>query len=120
LSVGPLDPLIQGFESFTLHVPGALELHGASRDAKDDKFLACAVEGEAGYLVSGDRDLREMRRCRDVAIVNPGQFLVALELYEMTSEAMANRFGREMLNRIELTIPLEPATAARLAQALRT
>ena len=45
LAVAPLDPLIQGLERYTWHVPGALDLTGACRDPKDDKFLACAVEG---------------------------------------------------------------------------
>src|SRR5512137_637202 len=51
LAVAPLDSLIQGLERYTWHVPGALDLTGACRDPKDDKFLACAVEGKAHYLV---------------------------------------------------------------------
>ena len=61
LAVAPLDPLIQGLERYTWHVPGALDLTGACRDPKDDKFLACAVEGKAHYLVSSDKDLLDMK-----------------------------------------------------------
>jgi len=91
LATAPLDELVQGLERFSEHVPGALEISGACRDPKDDKFLACAVEGDAHYLVSSDRDLLDMRRHRDVAIVNPGQFLLALELYPMEARALAAR-----------------------------
>lgn len=41
-------------------VPGKLQLAGACRDPKDDPFIACAVEGNAAYLVTGDADLLEM------------------------------------------------------------
>jgi putative PIN family toxin of toxin-antitoxin system len=118
LAVAPLDELVRGLERFSERVPGALDLSGACRDPKDDKFLACAVEGEAHYLVSSDRDLLDMRRYRDVAIVSPGQFLLALELYPMEAEALASRFGRDVLAEIHTTVPLEPGTAARVTEAL--
>ena len=118
LAVSPLDELVRGLERFSQPVPGRLDLAGACRDAKDDKFLACAVEGQAHYLVSSDRDLLDMRGYQDVAILNPGQFLLALELYPLDSEAMARRFGRQVLADIKATLPLEPDTAQRLAAAL--
>jgi putative PIN family toxin of toxin-antitoxin system len=61
LAVASLDPLIQGLDRYTWHVPGDLDLTGACRDPKDDKFLACAVEGDAHYLVSSDKDLLDMK-----------------------------------------------------------
>ena len=118
LAVAPLDELVRGLERFSEHVPGDLDLAGACRDLKDDKFLACAVEGGAHYLVSSDRDLLDMRRYRNVTIVNPGQFLLALELVPMEARALAARFGHDVLADIQATVPLEPATAARVAEAL--
>ena len=118
LSVAPLDKLAWGLERFSEHVPGDLALSGACRDPKDDRFLACAVEGQAHYLVSSDRDLLDMRRYRDVAIVNPGQFLLAFELYPLEASALAARFGSETLADIQAAVPLEPRTAARVAKAL--
>lgn len=81
-SVVPLETLVQGMERYSWRSPGILDLRGASCDPKDDKFLACAVEGEAQYLVSSDRDLLDIRMFRNVAIVNPGQFLLSLDLYD--------------------------------------
>jgi putative PIN family toxin of toxin-antitoxin system len=118
LAVAPLDELVRGVERFSQHVPGDLDLSGACRNPKDDKFLACAVEGEAHYLVSSDRDLLEMRRYRDVAIVNPGQFLLALELDQMDARALAARFAPDVLADIQATVSLEPETAARVTEAL--
>jgi putative PIN family toxin of toxin-antitoxin system len=120
LSAAPLDDLVQGLEHFTEHVPGKLDLAGACRDPKDDKFLACAVEGKAHYLVSSDRDLLEMRHHRDVAIVNPGQFLLALELHSMDAAAMAARFNCDVLASIQAAVPLEPETAKRMVEAIES
>jgi putative PIN family toxin of toxin-antitoxin system len=118
LAAAPLDELARGLERFSEHVQETSDHSGACRDPKDDKFLACAVEGQAHYLLSSDRDLLDMRRYQDVAIVNPGQFLLALELYPLEAAEMAERFGRDVLADIHATIPLEPETAARLAEAL--
>jgi len=119
LAVTPLDELPSGLERFSHHVPGDLDISGACRDPKDDKFLACAVEGEAHYLVSSDHDLLDMRRFQDLAIVNPGQFLLAMELYAMDAAAMAARFDSEVLEEIRENVPLEPETAARVSEAMQ-
>lgn len=41
------------------------------RDADDDKFLACAVAGEAKYVVSGDLDLLAISSWQGVTVVHP-------------------------------------------------
>ena len=118
MAVAPVDELAPGVERFSEHVPGVLSLSGVCRDAKDDKFLACAVEGNAHYLVSSDYDLLDIRQYENVAVVNPGQFLIALELYSMDAVAMAERFSPDVLTDIQTTLPLESTTAARVAAAL--
>lgn len=118
LAVAPLDELADGLTRFSEHVPHTLALPNACRDPKDVKFLECAVAGQADYLVSSDRDLLALRRFRDVAIVNPGHFLLALELHAMDPAALAARFSRTVLVQIHTTVALEPGTANRVAQAL--
>jgi hypothetical protein len=105
-------------DRYTWSVPGDLELSGVWRDPKDEKFLACAVEGNAHYLVSSDRDLLELRSFRGVVIHNPGQFLLALELSMLDAEAMLQRFGPPTLARIQQSMLLDPETAGRLAAAI--
>lgn len=46
-----------------------------SRDAKDDKFVACAPTGQADYLVPFDEDLLVLRAVGAVQIVAPQQLL---------------------------------------------
>jgi putative PIN family toxin of toxin-antitoxin system len=117
-AVAPLDDLVRGLERYTWLVPGTLDLSGPCRDPKDDKFLACAVEGDAHYLVSSDNDLLELRSFRDVVIHSPGQFLLALELSRMDIGSIAQRFGRSTLLDIQHTLLLDPETASHLAAAI--
>ena len=48
-------------------------------DPDDNKFLACAVEGNADFIVSEDRDLRRLGDYGSIAIVRKHQFLSILE-----------------------------------------
>jgi hypothetical protein len=97
---------------------GGLNLSRACRDPKHDRFLAHAVEGAAHYLVSSDRDLLEIRRYRGVAIINPGQFLLALELHPLEARVMAARLDGDVPADIRASVPLGLETEARLARAL--
>ena len=47
----------------------------ACRDAKDDKFLELAVNGNAELIVSGDEDLLILNPFQEIAIVTVRQFL---------------------------------------------
>ena len=50
-----------------------------SRDVKDDKFLACGVEGKTDYIISGDDDLLSLREFEGIRIVAPQEFVTLLE-----------------------------------------
>ena len=60
-------------------VAGNLALTGACRDPKDDKFIACAVEGNADYIVTGDNDLLDLGVYQSVQIVRAWDFLTLLD-----------------------------------------
>ncbi len=47
------------------------------RDPDDDKLLETAMMGEAGCLVTGDRDLLVMSPFREIPILSPADFLAA-------------------------------------------
>lgn len=51
---------------------------GVCRDPDDDYLLGCAAAGEAGYLVTGDKDLLAVGRYRDVAILSARDFLTII------------------------------------------
>ncbi len=46
-----------------------------SRDAKDDRYLACALGAQAEWIVSNDRDLLDMQKPFGVEIITPVQLL---------------------------------------------
>ncbi len=53
---------------------GKQPLQAISRDITDDEFLACAVEGSANYIVTGDDDLLVLKACEGIQIVTPREF----------------------------------------------
>jgi putative PIN family toxin of toxin-antitoxin system len=58
--------------------PGQLRLPGVTRDPKDDSVVACAKEGEADYIVSGDQDLLVLSEYEGIQVVTPRQFVALL------------------------------------------
>ncbi|MEZ4517458.1 MAG: putative toxin-antitoxin system toxin component, PIN family [Chloroflexota bacterium] len=72
---GDPDTLVQSLLDDAIMTPGLLDVEGASRDPKDDKFLACAVEGQAAYLVTGDYDLLDLHEFGQTRIVRPFELL---------------------------------------------
>lgn len=58
--------------------PGNLTLHVVAEDSTDDRYLEAAIEGEAGYLVSGDKHLLRLKGYRGVQILTTRQFLKVL------------------------------------------
>ena len=50
-----------------------------TRDPKDDKFVACALLGNAHYLVSVDEDILVLQQVEGVQMVTPYAFLLLLD-----------------------------------------
>ena len=49
-----------------------------TKDASDNKFLACALEAQADYVVSGDRHLLELKYFHGVQIIDVNTFVKLL------------------------------------------
>jgi putative PIN family toxin of toxin-antitoxin system len=54
-------------------------VRGVCRDPGDDKFIACAVSASADFLVSGDKDLTDLKRYKTVKIIRVSEFLSMYE-----------------------------------------
>ena len=80
---GELTAVIAGLLSKAHVTAGRLHLQGVTRDPKDDAVLACAIEGNAAYVVTGDEDLLTLSRYKGVQIITPR---TCLELLEPCSE----------------------------------
>ena len=58
-------------------VPGE-SIRVVEADPSDNKFLEAAVTGQADYIVSGDKHLRDLKEFRGIAILTPSAFLEQL------------------------------------------
>jgi uncharacterized protein len=69
---------LEDFAHLALMTPGTLSLAIIQEDSADNRYLECAVEGAAAYLVSGDRLLLSLGRYQGIQIVSPRVFLEVL------------------------------------------
>ncbi len=58
-----------------VEISGELKI---SRDTDDDKFLEVAIKANATLLVSGDRDLTDLKSVEEIPIVTPAEFVELL------------------------------------------
>jgi uncharacterized protein len=54
-------------------------LAAVPKDVKDNPVLACALDGQAEYLVTGDPHLLTLKTFQSIHIVSPNQFLQILD-----------------------------------------
>lgn len=78
LEEAELDMILAALLSQAEVVAGELQLPGVTRDPKDDAIVACAREGRAGYIVSGDRDLLDLGTHEGTRIVTPRELVEML------------------------------------------
>lgn len=55
--------------------PDTLNLPSLDADPDDTKYLVCAVEGHADFIISGDHHLTDLVMYRGIRIVTPGDFI---------------------------------------------
>lgn len=48
---------------------------GICRDPEDDKFISCAISGSVDYIVSGDKDLFDLKQYKSIRIIKASDFL---------------------------------------------
>jgi uncharacterized protein len=70
---------MESLEALAIMTPGNLRLRMIDADPADDRYLECAVEGEAAYVVTGDRHLLDLRAYRDIEILSPREFIELLD-----------------------------------------
>jgi uncharacterized protein len=51
------------------------DVKGIGRDPEDDKFISCAFSGSADYIVSGDKDLFDLKQYKSIKIIKASDFL---------------------------------------------
>lgn len=70
-----LRTFLDDLKHLAVMVPGETDLSVVAADPSDDRYLECAVEGEADYVVSGDQHLLELQVYQGIQIITPKAFL---------------------------------------------
>lgn len=73
------DELFTEFEGSVASVIPAFVPEGVVRDPKDRHILACAVGGNADAIISGDKDLTDLKQYKGIPIWSAPYFLQQLE-----------------------------------------
>ena len=70
-----IEQFFRKLERIAVITPGILSVSDIVIDPSDNIYLACAVEGNAGFIVSGDHHLTDLKTFRGIPIVYPATFL---------------------------------------------
>jgi putative PIN family toxin of toxin-antitoxin system len=75
LSEMQISQVINSLNKYAVVTLGALKLKVIKEDPPDNEVLACAVEGKADFIVSGDADLRRLSIYRGIRIIEATEFV---------------------------------------------
>lgn len=70
-----IDTTILEIQSITTRVATINELNIIKEDPSDNNILACALDSDATFIISGDRHLLKLKRYRGIQILTARQFL---------------------------------------------
>lgn len=73
------ETLIEHIKGLAIFVSGTTLTGVVRDDPKDDMFVSCAVEGNAKYIVTGDKHLLKLKRYHKIRIITVAHFLAVLE-----------------------------------------
>jgi putative PIN family toxin of toxin-antitoxin system len=77
LTEGEIAVVLAALLSKSVVTPGHLRLPGVTRDP--NAVVACAKEGQADYIISGDQDLLVLGEYEGIRVVTPRRFMEILE-----------------------------------------
>lgn len=70
-----IDIFFEDILMFAWIVEGETKVDVIQDNLSDNKYLACAEEGEANFIVSGDHHLLQLKSFHGFQIINPKKFL---------------------------------------------
>ncbi len=63
---------------YSILIPDKKKFH-ICRDKDDNKFLDCAAIGRTNFIVSGDKDLLDLKEVMSIPIIKPANFCKIIE-----------------------------------------
>lgn len=79
LTLNVVEGFLEQLTRISILVSGKTTVDAVKEDPSDNIFLACAMEGDADFVVSGDRHLKELGIFQGIEILAPSEFLQAME-----------------------------------------
>lgn len=83
LTDNEIKQVIRNLIKYAVITPGELKLNVIKEDPSDNEILACAVEGEADFIISGDKDLKELNIYRGIRIIEAKEFVKRVLPHDM-------------------------------------
>lgn len=74
-----IDRIVENFRKQSRYIIPTEPVTIIQNDPADNKFLACALAGNAEYIVSGDHHLLDVGEYRGIRVLRPTSFLRLLE-----------------------------------------
>jgi hypothetical protein len=71
---------IMHYRRSCLFILPKISINAIENDPSDNKFLECAVESKAQYIISGDKHLLALKEFRSIEIVGAKDFLKLIKL----------------------------------------
>ncbi len=70
---------IEKARSAAILTEGKLSIDVIKDDPSDNKYLTCAIEGGADFIISGDKHLKDLISVKGIKIVDPATFLEVIK-----------------------------------------
>ena len=74
-STKQIDQFLKKLARIAEITPGQLIIKAIKDDPTDNKYLECAVEGRADFIISGDHHLTDLKTFQGIKITNPSTFI---------------------------------------------
>jgi len=74
-SVSEIDETLAKITAGAVLTPGNITINAVKDDPADNRYLECAVEGQADYIISGDHHLTQLKFFQGIIIIDPAAFL---------------------------------------------
>lgn len=71
-----IPPFVRNLRSNAEFVEIKSKISLISDDPTDNIFLECAIDGDADYIISGDKHILDLGKYENIQIVNPKEFLL--------------------------------------------
>jgi putative PIN family toxin of toxin-antitoxin system len=55
------------------------KIKAVARDPNDDMIIACGIKAKAGYIVTRDKDMLDLKEYEQISIVSPEAFMVLVK-----------------------------------------